>query len=320
MLDTVNEKGGIISKDMLLCYKNKECTKISPGVRFRASSEDDRSLICYENEEALVKPLHTKMESSDLISSASKREDSPRASKSPDRLCILPFSVNETPSQLIDIPSQMMDMLDGVEASHIGIEKIIEENETKRHSSVSFARLIGSKKSGILNCGRDLTRTSTNFDDVRNALMQGTDEVSQLPQFTLEASGLSFLGPFEYNGKSCHHDGNICDTKSIYAKVLERATNKLPSDPQNDHMLTPDEKEVKHGYPLSQFLMTAQTYNDKEVNESNYPQCFDTTFANSTNDPPISLPSAYIGDMEFNDFACGEKTRDALELNSNSDR
>jgi len=352
-LHTVNDKGGIISKHggyseilsesgkisksptkclgvcslnisnvehMLLCYENKECTKMSPGVRFRTSSEDDRSLLCYENDETLVKPLHNKMESSDLTSSASKRDDSPRASNSPDRLCILPFIENETPSQLIDIPTQMMDMLDGEEASHIGIEKIIAENETKCHSSVSFARLAGSKKSGILNSGRDLTRTSTNFDDVRNALMQGADEVTQLPQFTLEASGLSFLGPFEYNGKSCHHDGNICDTKSIYAKVLERATNKLPSDPQNDRMLTPDEKEVERGYPLSKSLMTAQIYSDKEVNESNYPQCFDTTFANLTNDPPISLPSAYIGDIEFNDFACGEKTRDALELNSNSDR
>jgi hypothetical protein len=144
--------------------------------------------------------------------------------------------------------------------------------------------------------------------------------VTQLPQFNLEASGLSFLGPFEYNGKSYHHDGNICDTNSIYAKVLERATNKLPSNTQNDRMLTPDEKEVERGYPLSKSLMTAQIYSDKEVNESNYPQCFDTTFANLTNDPPISLPSAYIGDIEFNDFACGEKTRDALELNSNSDR
>jgi hypothetical protein len=73
--------------------------------------------------------------------------------------------------------------------------------------------------------------------------------VTQLPQFNLEASGLSFLGPFEYNGKSYHHDGNICDTNSIYAKVLERATNKLPSNTQNDRMLTPDEKEVERGYP-----------------------------------------------------------------------
>lgn len=335
----------------LLCYEKEEHTKKSsvtgknintstniPNARSRNTSEEEHSLFCYENEEALVKPLNKKNEcsGSNFLSPASTIEASTMTSKNPSRFDkksdpvtphkhSLPFMENETPSQLIDIPSQMLDLFNGEDASCIGIEKIIEENETKGLSCISLARLAEVQRSGIIGSGRDLTHTSTNFDDVKNALILGGEEVSQLPQFTLEVSGLSFLGPFEYNGKSTHQEGSICDTKSIYAKVLERVKNKTPSDPEKGDHFTLEEKEASHclNKPASQSVMNAQmtiTIDGKEIKYNKSSLYADTTSAQSATEPQISLSFADLGDMELNAFACGEKTRDALESSSIVDR
>ncbi len=127
------------------------------------------------------------------------------------------------------------------------------------------------------------------------------------------------IGSRLYNGKSTHQEG-ICNTKSIYAQVLERVKNKTPRDHEKGDLFTLEEKVSQClNKPASQSVMNAQmtiTLDGKEIKHNKSSLCTDAISAQSATEPQISLSFTDLGDMELNVFACGEKTRDALDWSS----
>lgn len=305
--DAVGSKGRNVSSHIPRVFPHPKQSSNTCGgeqdtgrlTRSRNHSVEEHSLLCYENAEEFAKLSDTKTDPQEPINDS------------------VPFVDIETPSQLIDFSTRMLDF-NADDSSRIGIEKILEENETKVHST-SFAHFSEYKHV-------ELTQTSTNFDEVKKALILGSEDISHLPQFTLDASGLSLLSQSDTRkeGKAKSDEANLCNTKSIYANVLERVKGKSG--------LSVCEKNGRFALEVSELGQFVNNLTDQSTTvpsmatgdlgtmggkSSRYSN---DLAARTEIDPQMSMTAIDIGDMEFSVLAFGERTREALETSCAADR
>lgn len=305
--DAVGSKGRDVSSHIPRVYPHpKQSSNTNGGqqdtgrlTRSRNHSEEEHSLLCYENAEEFAKLSDTKTGPQEQINNS------------------VPFVDTETPSQLIDFSTRMLDF-NANDSSRIGIEKILEENETKVHSA-SFANFSEYKHV-------EQTQTSTNFDEVKKALILGDEDISQLPQFTLDASGLSLLSQSDTrkNGKAKSEEASTCNTKSIYANVLERVKGKSSSSGCG--------KNGRFALEANELGPFVNNLTDRSTIVPSIGAGDSGTMGRKSNhysndlaapveiDPPMSMTAMDLGDMEFSVLAFGERTREALETSCAADR